>query len=151
MNAEEYRKILSVAISREVESYAFYRAVQERVEDKDLKLIFEELAGDETSHRELLEGYLSRPAKSLSFDVTSDYKVSESFDTPTVTIDMKPAEGLQLAIKKEKEAVEMYTRLARMSTGSEQKGIFENLAKMELGHKTKLEDIYTNMAFPEVW
>jgi rubrerythrin len=32
-----------------------------------------------------------------------------------------------------------------------QKKIFLELASMERGHKSKLKDIYTNMAFPEVW
>jgi rubrerythrin len=29
--------------------------------------------------------------------------------------------------------------------------VFEQLANMEKGHKARLEDIYTNMAYPEVW
>ena len=50
-----------------------------------------------------------------------------------------------------KEAMQMYTQLANANTDSAQKNIFLELASMERGHKSKLEDIYTNMAFPEVW
>ena len=68
-----------------------------------------------------------------------------------MTADLKPLDGLVIAIKKELEAMQMYTQLAKTSTDAEQKNIFIELASMERGHKSRLEDIYTNMAFPEVW
>jgi rubrerythrin len=47
--------------------------------------------------------------------------------------------------------MQMYTQLANASTDTAQKNIFLELASMERGHKSNLEDIYTNMAFPEIW
>ena len=48
--------------------------------------------------------------------------------------------------------MQIYTRLANLSTSTEQKLLFsQSLANMESGHKARLEDIYTNMAFPETW
>jgi len=64
---------------------------------------------------------------------------------------MKPTDGIALAIRKELDAMQMYTQLARVSSDSGEKQTFLELAKMEKNHKTRLEDIYTNMAFPEVW
>jgi rubrerythrin len=58
---------------------------------------------------------------------------------------MKPIEGLVIAIKKELEAMSMYTQLANLSTDASQKKLFQELASMERGHKARLEDIYTNM------
>ncbi len=57
----------------------------------------------------------------------------------------------QLWQKKELEAMQLYTQLATRSADPEQKRVFTELASMERGHKARLEDIYTNMAFPEVW
>ncbi|HPD51657.1 MAG TPA: ferritin family protein, partial [Methanoculleus sp.] len=68
-----------------------------------------------------------------------------------LSVDMKPLDGLLLAIKKELQAAQMYSRLARASADAEQKMVFEQLANMEKGHKARLEDIYTNMAYPEAW
>jgi len=45
----------------------------------------------------------------------------------------------------------MYTQLAKTSADEAQKTVFLELASMERGHKSKLEDVYTNMAFPEIW
>ncbi len=151
MKPEDYRNIISLAISREVESYVFYRSVSEKVSDKNLKSIFKELAADETKHRELLEGYLAKPVAELHFDSAKDYKLSKTIERPPVTIDLKPIDGMKLAIKKEEDAMEMYTQLASASNDPAQKKIFLELAKMETGHKARLEDIFTNMAFPEVW
>ncbi|MDD1719865.1 MAG: ferritin family protein [Methanoregulaceae archaeon] len=151
MKMEEYKKIIANAISKEVESYVFYRSVQEKVNDAALKKLFKELAEQETGHREFLEGLLIKPAAALHFDQNKDYKVSGTLEKPTVTIDMKPVDGIALAIKKEEDSMNMYTQLSGLSTDGEQKKLFSELAKMELSHKTRLEDIYTNMAFPESW
>jgi rubrerythrin len=70
---------------------------------------------------------------------------------PTLSADLKPLDGIVLAIKKELEAMQMYTQLADAQTDPEQKNLFTDLAAMERGHKARLEDIYTNMAFPESW
>ena len=47
--------------------------------------------------------------------------------------------------------MQMYEKLADASADSEQKKIFTELAKMERGHKARLEDLYTNSAFVEAW
>ena len=151
MDAEAYKKILSLAINREVESYTFYRGIADVVKDANLKKIFTELAGDEVKHRETLQGFMAMPPKSLKFDASRDYKVAESVKTPDLSPNLKPIDGLVIAIKKELEAMQMYTQLATRSTDAETKKIFTELATMERGHKSRLEDIYTNMAFPEAW
>ncbi len=151
MDVEGYKKIINLAIDREVESYSFYRGAADKVKDPALKKMFTELAGEETKHREFLQGLLAKPVKDLKFDTHKDYKVIDDKSTPQLSTDMKPLEGLVLAIKKELGAMQMYTQLAAHSTDASQKKLFTELATMEKGHKTRLEDIYTNMAFPESW
>jgi rubrerythrin len=151
MNAAEYKKIISLAIDREVEAYTFYKKVADKSKDANLKKIFAELAGEEKKHREFLQDFLAKEAKTMHFDTKVDYKVGDSLPTPPITPDLKPLEGLVLAIKKELEAMQMYTRLAAASTDAQQQMLFASLADMERGHKARLEDIYVNTAFPEVW
>ena len=151
MTPEEYRNIISNAIDSEVEAYSFYNSVSEKVEDANLKSLFKELAGEEKGHREYLQKLLSRDIASLGFSTTRDYKVGDSILTPALTPDMKPVDGLVVAIKKELAAMQMYTQLANSSDDAEVQKLFTDLAAMERGHKARLEDIYTNMAFPEAW
>jgi rubrerythrin len=151
MKADDAKKIISTAIDREVEAYTFYRTVSEKVKDPALKKLFTELAGEEKQHREFLQGMLTKEVTKMRFDAKQDYKVVNAMPSPPLTADLKPLDGLVLAIKKELEAMQMYTQLANLSTDTEQKFLFSQLANMESGHKARLEDLYTNMAFPEVW
>ena len=151
MKAEDFKKIISMAIEREVEAYTFYKSVTDKVKDKNLKSIFTELAGEEKKHREFLQDFLAKEGKSMKFEAAPDYKVYTTLKTPDLTPDLKPLEGLTLAIKKELEAMQMYTRLAAASPDAQQQMLFKGLANMESTHKARLEDIYVNMAFPEVW
>lgn len=151
MTPEEYKGIISEAINNEVEAYTFYQTVSEKVTDANLKTLFGELAGEEKGHREYLQKLLSRDITSLGFSSTKDYKVGDSIPTPPLTPDMKPVDGLVVAIKKELAAMQMYTQLANASDDAEVKKLFTELATMERGHKTRLEDIYVNTAFAEAW
>jgi rubrerythrin len=151
MNRAEYRKVISLAIEREVEAYTFYRTVSDKAKDNNIKHIFDDLAQEEQKHKRMLEGFLATEPEKMHFSESKDYKIVDALPSPPLTLDLKPVDGIVIAIKKELEAMQMYTQLANASTDEAQKNIFLELALMERGHKSKLEDIYTNMAFPEVW
>jgi rubrerythrin len=151
MKTDDAKKIISTAIDREVEAYTFYRTIADKVKDPALKKLFAELAGEEKQHREFLQGMLSKDVSKMHFDAKKDYKVTNAMPSPPLSVDMKPLDGLVVSIKKELEAMQMYTQLANLSSDVEQKLLFSQLANMESGHKARLEDLYTNMAFPEVW
>lgn len=151
MTPEDYRKILSLAIDREVESYTFYRTISDKVKDANLKKLFNELAGEETKHRQFLEGLMAKDVKELKFSAAKDYKIADQLPSPKLSADLKPIDGIVLAIRKELEAMQMYTQLASHSTDPGQQKMFTELASMERGHKARLEDLYTEMAFPESW
>ena len=148
MKTEDAKKIISIAIDREVEAYTFYRTLGDKVKDKALKDLFDELAGEEKKHREFLEAFLTKDVKTMKFAPGHDYKVGDALPSPKLTTDLKPLDGLVLAIKKELEAMQMYTQLAHAAADVETQLLFSQLANMERGHKARLEDIYTNMAFP---
>jgi rubrerythrin len=151
MKADDAKKIISTAIDREVESYAFYRGIGDKVKDTALKSLFTDLAGEEKKHREFLQGMLSKDISKMKFDASHDYKVADILPSPALSVDMKPIEGITVAIKKELEAMQMYTQMANLANDTETQLLFSQLANMERGHKARLEDLYINMAFPEVW
>jgi len=151
MSPDEFKKIISKAIGAEVSAFEFYNSVSEKVKDPNLKALFRELASEEAKHKRTLEGFLAKAPDELHFAPAADYRVVDSLATPALTLDLKPIDGLVIAIKKELEAMQMYTQLANANADDAQKKVFLELASMERGHKNRLEDIYTNMAFPEVW
>jgi rubrerythrin len=150
MKTDDFKKIITFAITNEIEAYEFYKGVSDKVKDAGLKKIFAALADEEAKHRKLLESFTS-DAKQMHFDESKDYKVSKSIEKPKLSLSMKPVDAIALAVKNEEEAMDMYTQMASCSTDAEQKKMFQSLANMEQGHKVKLEDTFTNMAFPEVW
>jgi len=149
---KNYKEILKMAVANEVEAYEFYRDAAAKMKDPAMKKTFEELADEESGHKVLLEGYLSNEMKDMKFNEEKDYKVAETVEAPqTLSTDMAFKDAIALAMKKEQEAMEMYQNFADASEGAKQKETFLELAKMEKGHKVRLEDIYTNVAFIEVW
>ena len=149
---KNYKEILKMAVGNEVEAYEFYRDAAAKMKDPAMKKTFMELADEESGHKVLLEGYLSNEMKDMKFSDEKDYKVAETVEAPqALSTDMAFKDAIALAMKKEQEAMEMYQQFADASEGAKQKETFLELAKMEKGHKVRLEDIYTNIAFIEVW
>ncbi|MEI8330140.1 MAG: ferritin family protein [Methanomicrobiales archaeon] len=149
MKANGAHKIISTAIDLEIEFYTFYRGIVDKVKDAALKSLFNELTGEAKLHREFLRGMLPKDVAKMHYDPSHYYKVGDSLPTPARTIDLKPEVGIVIAIEKELEVMQMYTQLANLSKDTGTKRFFSQLANMERGHKARLEDLYTNMAFRE--
>lgn len=146
-----YKDILAMAVENEVEAHEFYKAAAEKIQDKNLKKTFEDLAQEETKHKVLLQGYLKNDMKTMKFKENKDFQLSETVEEKTLSTDMSFKDAIALAMKKEEEAMNMYRQFAEASEEEKQKETFEELVKMEQQHKTRLEDIYSNAAFVEVW
>ena len=151
MNFEIYKQTLLSAVKNEIEAYEFYKNAAEKTQNKSLKSIFNELAREEMGHKDLLETYAFDELKTIKFGDVKDYKISESVELPKLTTEMKFTDGIVLAMKKEEEAMKMYKNFANACVDASQKEIFLQLAKMEQGHKAKLENIYNDTAFGESW
>ena len=145
-------KIISDAIEREIEAYEFYLAVSQRVLNPDVKKVFGELAQEELGHKELLTRFKNDPVLLTKIEVPAqDFKIAEATDLPKFDINMKPADAIALAMKKEEEAVRFYRGMAAISQDAEVKSQFESLAGMELGHKNRLENVFVGIGYPEVF
>lgn len=152
MDQLQFEKLISVAIKREIEAYEFYRDVASRVDAPAVKKIFAELSDQEMGHRDLLEKYRMDPSVSIRFNAPADLKVSESVqEDPLLSIDMKPAEAIALAMKKEQQAVEFYRGLAEMTDEPEIQQTYQSLANMELSHKNMLEKVFVDIGYPEAF
>ncbi len=144
-------KILRMAVNNEVEAHDFYDGAAAKTTNKSLKSIFVELAGEELKHKLLLESFLADGGKKLHFAETTDYKIAETVELPKLTVGMSFVDAIALAMKKEEEAMKMYRNFADASSSAEQKEMFTQLARMEQGHKARLETLYTDTAFVEAW
>ena len=152
MDGTQLDELLTTAIAREVEANAFYRQVAERSANPDVRSAFSELAAEELGHKNLLEGARRDPNLIKRFSApAADYKVAEATALPTLSIDMKPADAIALAMKKEQQAVEFYLDLAARASDPELVKSLTALANMEKGHKTRLEDVFVQIGYPEAF
>ena len=151
MEQSDFELVFQKAAAREAEAYRFYRDVAERTANESVKEIFLELAQQEKGHEELMWKFKGDATLELKFQAVPDYKVAETLDDPEPTAEMKPADAIALAVKREQKSVELYRGLADTCTDAELKKVFENLANMESGHKHKLEKLFVDIGYPEVW
>ena len=151
MNLSEYKDVIKFAMANEVEAQKFYADAAEKLSNKALKKMFLQFSEEEKKHREILKDIYVSNAIGDYFGEEADYKVSETVDDPELSIDMKPADAIALAMKKEEEAMLQYTAMAEGCQDAEKKKVFLDLAAMERGHKRKMEDAFVDIGYPEVW
>ncbi len=136
--------ILDFAIASEEESVQFYSDLAGRVERPWLGIrpVFEEFAREEMKHKEKLlaikQGDLLMPAAQKVQDLQiGDYLVDVE---PSPNLDYQGA--LILAMKKEKAAFMLYTRLAGMAGDDTLRAILLAMAQEEAKHKLRFEVEY---------
>jgi len=151
MNAETFDRLMLRAIEQEIEARDFYQEAAGRVSDTSVKEILQEMARQEQSHMDRLEKLRADPQAQMQFERVEDFGVAEQEEMPLISTDLSPKDAFGLAMKKEQAALETYTRWAAMASSDEVRRIYEELAEMERGHKARIEDLFVNAAFPEVW
>lgn len=151
MDNREFNVIMKQAIEAEAEAHEFYLDVAGKISDPAVKKLFADFASEEYEHQKQLEEIKSKEIHGFDFNRVHDFKVSETVDLPRLSTKMKPVEAIALAMKKEEEAIKTYIRLANHASDPESQRIYYELAQMEQGHKARMENLYTNTAFPEVW
>jgi rubrerythrin len=145
------KEVLGKAIRKEVESRLLYINLSQKMNDQVAKDTFQELARQEQGHQNRLEQYLRGELKegALSSRQSVDYKIAERLDQPEISPDMNLKDTFLLAANREMASHEFYLSLAEIHPAGEVKRLLEELAAQELGHKQRVEFLYTEVAFPQ--
>ena len=151
MDRKDIKSIIEFAIDNELETYDFYKDAASKVESSDLVDIFNELAEEELEHKKFLQSFLDSDQNDFTLKEPTDYNISDTFDTPELTTDISFKDAIGIAIKKEEEAMDMYGALSNDASDEGAKKLFNELVTMEKMHKTRLEEIYMNVAYAEAW
>lgn len=133
-------ELLDFAIKNEEAAYELYTDLAGKVDRPGMRVVFEELAGEEVGHKEKLlaikEGELMMPVKEKVLDLKiSDYLVD--VEPEPKKLDYQGA--LILAMKNEKAAFKLYTDLAETTDDEELAATLLAFAQEEAKHKLKLE------------
>lgn len=152
MTATDIRFLFDFAIQQEIDAYEFYKAAAAKVTNQSVRQIFEELATDEEGHKNLLEHIRIDETLVGKFNALEvDYMIAEANEMPTLSLDLKPAEAIAIAMKREQFASELYHTMSLSAVNDRERLSFESLHNMELNHKHRLENLYVDIGFPEVF
>jgi rubrerythrin len=146
----EMEAIIKSAITQEEMSHDFYQRLAGVVSQQETKDLLEFLAKDELEHKAFLLSCFTPQGCKLTGEAQNVH-LAEMLEAPAISPDLSPKEGLVIAMKREEGSYRFYQTLAGLQPPGEVRAFLEEMAKVELKHKEKVEYLYDNVAFPEVW
>ena len=136
-------EILEFAIAREMDANRFYITLAERVENPEMRKVFEDLAEEELEHKAKLELEVIKSGKVVQeAKETADF---ESYDYMTAIepkLDMDYRGMLVLAMEKEEAAFRTYVHLIPQIKDQQSREVLMSLAEEEVKHKLRFEVEY---------
>jgi rubrerythrin len=144
-------ELLEIAMNREIVSQAFYIAGQKQVADPGSRELMAELAADECKHLEMIKALKEKglTAKEWVPEYVPNLMISEYLvDTP-LSEGATIQDVLTLAMKREQQSVEFYSKMMSVMKRKTTKLLCEKLVHAELKHKMKLEMFYDDMFYKE--
>jgi rubrerythrin len=146
----EMEAIIKSAITQEEMSHDFYQRLAGVVSQQETKDLLEFLAKDELEHKAFLLSCFTPQGCKLTGEAQNVH-LAEMLEAPAISPDLSPKEALVIAMKREEGSYRFYQTLAGLQPPGEIRAFLEEMAKVELKHKEKVEYLYDNVAFPEVW
>lgn len=139
---ENINDILDFAIANEQSAFEFYSELARNARNEDMKNTFERFAQEEIGHKAKLlkvkeEGIFQKENVKIT-----DLKIADYLDKVQATPDMSYQDALVLAMKREKAAFRLYTKLAAKTSDSNLTNLFLALAQEESKHKLMFEVEY---------
>ena len=129
---------------------AFISAWPALVSQPETKNTLEYLAKEELEHKAFLQSCFTADGCTLAGEAQNVH-LAELLEAPAISDSMSPKEALAIAAKREEGAYHFYQALASIQPPGEVQAFLNKMAKVELQHKEKVEYLYDNAAFPEVW
>ncbi len=146
----ELETIIKSAIAQEELSHNFYQRLAGLVSHADTKDTLEYLAKEELEHKAFLQSCFTPQGCTLVGEAQNVH-LAELLESPAIKEEMSPKEALVIAAKREEGSYRFYQALAELQPPGDVRAFLEKMAKVELTHKEKVEYLYDNAAFPEVW
>ncbi len=141
--SDSLEELFEYAIDREIDANQFYLALAERVDNAEMRKVFEDLAEEELEHKAKLELELMKLGKTTVIKVPPaspqrDYIISDGKSL----LDMDYKDMLLMAIEKEEASFRTYVNLAPRAYDSETREVLLSLAQEEVRHKLRFQMEY---------
>ncbi len=142
-------EILDFAMKSEQEAVDFYSSLAEKMQNEEMKAVFLQFAQEEVGHKARLQKIKDENIFDMEVEKVNDLKISDYVVTAKPSEDMEYSDALVLAMKREKAAFRLYTKLSERTDHPELKKIFQALAVEESKHKLRFELEYDDYVMRE--
>jgi len=134
--------ILDYAISNEEKAAALYYELAEKVDRPGMREAFLHFAKEEEGHKARLLKIKEGEIPVVDDQKVANLGITEQLVKPEPTPQMTYQEALLFAMKAEKAAFVLYTKLAEMTSDAGLQRVFSGLAQEEAKHKLRFEIEY---------
>jgi rubrerythrin len=148
-NFESIDDILDFAINEEQKAVDLYTNLAASAKTEDVKTVFLEFAKEEIEHKARLTTIKNNGLFTMKPEQVIDLKISDYSVVSELNEGSTYADALIFAMKKEKAAFKLYTKLAERAPNNDLKNVFLALASEESKHKLRFEIEYDEFVLRE--
>ncbi len=150
MELTTIEEILDYAISNEEKAAKLYYDLAENVERPGMREAFLHFAKEEEGHKARLLKIKEGEIPAVIEEKVANLGITETMDEPRVASNMTYQEALLFAMKAEKAAFVLYTKLAEATSDAGLQRVFRGLAQEEAKHKLRFEIEYDDQVLEGV-
>lgn len=142
-------EIVTFAIEREDTAYKLYKRAAELSTSIASKKMFEELAQEEATHKDVFARIDEDKAENHKLCTLPEASIAKYLVEVPFRENMTYSEILANALKTEENAYQLYKAAAGMTDDPKLQKVLMNFADVELGHRRRLEAIYDERVLTE--
>ena len=138
-------EILELAIAREEDANVFLLALAARMNNPEMRKVFEDLADEELEHKARLELEVIKTGRVVTATKKPPYETNDFTEDVGSEIEMDYKDMLIMAMQKEEASFRLYVDLAARVTSEDAYETLLALAQEEVKHKLRFEMEYDNL------
>lgn len=142
-------QVISFAVEREDTAYKLYKRAAEISTSIASKKMFEELAAEEATHKDVFSKIDAEKAENHKLCKLPESSIAKYLADIPFRPDLTYSEILAYALKTEENAYQLYKAAAGMTDDPKLQKVLMSFADVELGHRRRIEDIYEERVLTE--
>lgn len=141
--------VIKFAIDREDTAYKLYKRAAELSTSIASKKMFEELAQEEATHRDVFTKIDEGKTENHKLCTLPETSIAKYLADVPFRDNLTYSEILAYALKTEENAYQLYKTAAGMTDDPHLQKVLMNFADVELGHRRRIEAIYEERVLTE--
>ncbi len=142
-------EVIKFAVEREDTAYKLYKRAAELSTSIASKKMFEELAAEEATHKDVFSKIDEDKAENHKLCKLPESSIAKYLADVPFRADLSYSEILAYALKTEENAYQLYKAAAGMTDDPKLQKVLLSFADVELGHRRRIEAIYEERVLTE--